>query len=154
MKVFISVLLVLGLASCYDYPDDDFNVYVENHIDSDIMVCSGYFSPDTTFERYLFKETIEPNKKVIVLPYNTVYTLRPETRKDTLSVFILSSDTVLHYNWHIISSNYNILIRYDLSGLDIQKLNSVIPYPPTPSMQNMKMYPSYEEIINSDIFEL
>jgi hypothetical protein len=49
--------------------------------------------------------------------------------KDTISMFILSKDTLDKYDWAKIRSDYNILKRYDLSLADLQRMNWTITYP-------------------------
>ncbi len=66
---------------------------------------------------------------------------------DTLSVFIISADTLLKYGYDDVRENYRILVRYDLDWEEVKKLNYIFPYPPTPEMKGMKMYPSYQEVI-------
>lgn len=65
---------------------------------------------------------------------------------DTFSVFVLDKQVLDTVSWKQICSDYMVLCRYDLSGLDLKQLNSTIPYPPSPTMKDMKMYPPYEEI--------
>lgn len=48
---------------------------------------------------------------------------------DTLSIFILSSDTVNANSWDIIRSEYKILKRYDLSFQELENKNFTITYP-------------------------
>lgn len=47
---------------------------------------------------------------------------------DTLSIFILSNDTVNSYDWNVVSSQYKILKRYDLSLGDLQGSNWTVTY--------------------------
>lgn len=49
--------------------------------------------------------------------------------KDTLSIFILSSDTISTYKWPFIRSQYKILKRYDLSLQDLENNNFTVTYP-------------------------
>lgn len=64
-----------------------------------------------------------------------------------LSVFILHADTIRKYSWEEIRDSYNILVRYDLSEEDVRSFeNYTIPFPPTETMRNMKMWPPYEEV--------
>lgn len=66
---------------------------------------------------------------------------------DTLSVFVFHADTVHKYSWDEIRDDYNILVRYDLSKEDVKSFeNYTIPFPPTESMRNMKMWPPYEVV--------
>lgn len=63
--------------------------------------------------------------------------------KDTLSIFIFHSDTLNKYSWEEVRDDYKILKRYDLSIQDLEKLDFNVPYPPSPEMSEMKMYPKY-----------
>ena len=49
--------------------------------------------------------------------------------KDTLSVFIFHTDTLLKYNWNEVREDYKILKRYDLVLDDLEKINFTIEYP-------------------------
>ena len=150
MKLILCFFIIILIIGCDDSKSDDYNVYVKNASGQDIYACCGYFYPDTTFQRYIYKPEIKNNSKNIALPYNRVFVLRPEIREDTLSVFIISSDAMEKCSWNDIASDYNILCRYDLSSQDILQLDYTIPYPPSPAMKDMKMYPPYEEVIKQE----
>lgn len=60
---------------------------------------------------------------------------------DTLSIFIIHSDTLAKYSWFEIRRDYNILKRYDLSYQDLERLNWNVYYPSTAEMEGIKMYP-------------
>lgn len=75
-----------------------------------------------------------PNKKSEFLKY---------LPKDTLSIFIFHTDTLNKYSWEEVRNGYKILKRYDLSYKDLEKLQFKIPYPPSPGMAKMKIYPKY-----------
>ncbi len=49
--------------------------------------------------------------------------------KDTLSVFIFSTDTLNRYSWDEVRSGNKILKRYDLSLDDLIQMNWTITYP-------------------------
>ena len=66
---------------------------------------------------------------------------------DTLRLFIFQDDIVDNYGWEKVHDDYMILVRYDLSKEDIQRLNTDIHYPPTEEMRDVHMYPPYEEVI-------
>ena len=63
--------------------------------------------------------------------------------KDTLSIFIFSTDTLNKYSWEEVRRDYKLLKRYDLSIQDLELLDYKVYYPPTPAMSRMKMYPKY-----------
>ena len=67
--------------------------------------------------------------------------------KGYYSVFFLSFETYLEKGWEGIRDDYDILVRYDLTYDNLKALNDTIPFPPSEAMNNMKMWPSYEEVI-------
>jgi len=69
---------------------------------------------------------------------------------DPIHIFVIDNDTMRKNDLSLILERYNIICRYDLSGSDIVALNYTIPYPPSPAMKDMKMYPSHEEIIKQE----
>jgi len=67
---------------------------------------------------------------------------------DTVSFFIIHTDTLVTNDCESIKQQYKILQRYDFSSEDLKKLTNkygtaTIPYPPIEEMKNMKMYPPY-----------
>ena len=74
--------------------------------------------------------------------------LRSCLPKDTLSVFIISCDTLNKYGYDVVAKENKILVRYDLSIPDLERMGYNIPYPPAPWMKEMKMYPSYDKVVN------
>ena len=94
------------------------------------------------YNRYMTSpRTINPIERIDVLDRHQL---------DTLSVFMIHRDTLLKYGYDDVRENYRILVRYDLDWEEVKKLNYIFPYPPTPDMKNMKMYPSYQEVINQE----
>jgi hypothetical protein len=76
------------------------------------------------------------------------YYLQERLPKDTLSVFIISCDTLNKYGYDVVAKENRILVRYDLSIPDLERMNYNIPYPPALWMKETKMFPSYDEVIN------
>lgn len=64
-----------------------------------------------------------------------------ELEADTLSVFIFDAQVYEDSIWSVISNQYMILKRYDLSIEDLERLNFVVPYPPNAKMEGMQIYP-------------
>ncbi|MFD2034507.1 hypothetical protein ACFSKL_06890 [Belliella marina] len=61
---------------------------------------------------------------------------------DTLSIFIFHPDTLALYDWETIRTDYKILIRYDLSYKDLERLDWKVFYPPNDEMDGIKMFPN------------
>ena len=57
-----------------------------------------------------------------------------------LSYFFISADTLEKYGYDYVASHNLILARYDLTESDMRFLDMVIPYPPTESMKEMKIW--------------
>ena len=57
---------------------------------------------------------------------------------DTLSIFIISQDSITKYGYDHVAKNNMVLMRYDLSKDDIRLLDFLLHYPPSPEMERMK----------------
>lgn len=90
----------------------------------------GVFYPDSLPESneyiiYDIREVVSPGFESH-LDWKKFFNSLP---KDTLSVFIFHTDTLLKYNWDEVRNGYKILSRYDLSLDDLKKINFTIKYP-------------------------
>ena len=152
---FLVILLILE-SGCskeeYHYPVH--NIYVSNHLENTNIVavmpyCS--FPDDVIYDSLILSlESLKP--VYFINPHQTSLILSCEYQIywhcDTLLITFVNRDTVHNYMWEIITRDTLWLSKYELSLSDISLLNDTIPYPPTPVMQKMKMYPPYEEINN------
>jgi len=69
------------------------------------------------------------------------------SNNDSVTIFLISVDTLAHYSWGEIRENYKIMRRFDInmSPKELSRLNAFcLCYPLTPNMKNIKMYPPYE----------
>ncbi len=98
--------------------------------------------PDTT--AYLFRG-IKSADSTSIFIRRTWEDFFKDFPSDTLSIYIFHTDTLNKYSWKEICEDYLVLKRYDLSLYDLKKLNFKVPYPPSPIMRDMKMYPPYED---------
>lgn len=111
--------------------DSNFSIYNSISIDTTI----SYINPSVS------NSSIQPNATEIhTINGRTWETLIEDTPKDTISLFIFSSDTINKYPWDSVRSNYMILQRYDLSLKDLQNRNWTIEYPYDSSKGNMKVW--------------
>lgn len=69
---------------------------------------------------------------------------------NVVQIYVMDKDTLERYGLKKIIRDYQIMLRYSLSGHDILNLNYTIPYPPSAAMKDMKMYPPYEEVIKQE----
>ena len=158
MKILILFVLTAALlVSCKKCYFDSDNAVIKNESDKNIVILKLYYdyqkNPNDTiiyddFSVYeLSMRSIKPKETLSIIYWNK----REKdviSAADTFSVHILDEEVVYEYSWKEVCNKYKVLCRYDLSGQDIINLNFTIPYPPSPEMKNMKMYPPYEEIIN------
>ena len=145
------VLLFLGCELAMDtiYPLYIYNKTNNQYIAYYITAGGKYgsFYPDTLLPNsniyiYIYRR-IDPQKYFSTDSRRKWRDIFKELPKDTLSIFIFSSDTLNKYSWEEVRRDYKILKRYDLSHEDCVRLNFIVPYPPTPTMSRMKMYPKY-----------
>lgn len=113
---------------CVEYRESQYDDFISSYIpivppNSKGWIWDAIGSPDIYFHR--------------ILPF------------DTLSVFVISNDSIKKYGYDNIAKSNNILVRYDLSIPDMKSLGYIFPYPPSPQMKDMKMYPPFEEIISA-----
>jgi hypothetical protein len=141
LQEIITVYLALGLEE-YGYP----SLYPDTALPANHV---GYEKKTSTFnwpEQNLLNTTIPPNEYIKIECLDNLQGQFP----DTLSVFIISADTLLKYGYNDVRENYRVIVRYDLAWEDVKKLNYIFPYPPTPDMKAMKMYPAYQEITSRE----
>jgi hypothetical protein len=69
---------------------------------------------------------------------------------DTICFFVIDNDTITKYGWEDVRTNYRILVRYDISLNDMERLRSTVVYPPDSTMKDIKMWPPYEEVLRKE----
>ena len=151
-KMILLNTFFLALLGCEDFAMDyDYNrIEIRNNSHSliGIYIADGIDNilyPDTLlpisnkYVNYDISKILSPR---ITLPKNQK-SFFDSLPKDTLSIFIFSTNTLNKYSWEEVRRDYKILKRYDLSYEDCKLLKFRVPYPPTPAMSRMKMYPKY-----------
>lgn len=106
-------------------------LWVKNQTNRQVNYLVSYQYPDTTIpDNYnglgtvpALSYTPEDIKKD---SWTEVFDQFPS---DTMTVFIISTDTLIRYGWQQVRSGYKILKRYDLSKDDLARLNYEIVYP-------------------------
>ena len=148
MRTVYIIFIFLLLFSCeWPYMDRIDPLYIKNQSNCAISIYPArrgfdFVYPDTSI-------TLLKNHRELKFNQSTNFASadwKEEIEflpKDTLSIFIFSTDTLNKYSWEEVWRDYKILKRYDLSYEDCVRLNFIVPYPPTPTMSRMKMYPKY-----------
>jgi len=117
-------------SSCEKLVDHIYIIKIQNNSQDTIQFYESYNYPDTLLD------VTKPRLKMV---YPSKYSSLESKKnwdevlvppKDTISIFILSKDTVVKYSWDRIRSDYNVLMRYDLDLEDLKKQSWTISYPP------------------------
>jgi hypothetical protein len=129
MNILVVLSIIFCSASCEKLVDHAYIIKIQNNSNDTVQFYESYNYPDTLIDvtkprlkmvypsKYSSLESKKDWDEVLVSP------------KDTISIFILSKDTVDKYSWDKIRSDYNVLKRYDLSLDDLEKRSWTITYP-------------------------
>ncbi len=127
MSILYLTLLVLCNVGCDKLADHVYSIKVQNNTTDTIQFYASYTYPDTA---------ITNEKPRLKMAYPSKYSYWDSKEKwedilpsDTISMYILSKDTVDKYTWDLIRSGNRILKRYDLSIKDLEKQDWTIFYP-------------------------
>lgn len=74
------------------------------------------------------------------IPWSNIISELPA---DTLSIYLFDDNIFSSDDWADIRENYKILMRYDLSIEDLERLNWKVTYPPSENMKDIKQFPPY-----------
>lgn len=143
---FVTVFLICFAGTCKRSPfvERVNSIKVENRWIDTTKFYVSYIYPDTSIQTDMPRlKFIYPNSYSYYdskKGFKEVFKTLPD---DTLSIFIISLDTIKKYSWPTIRNSYNILKRYDVSLSDLEKLNWTITYPPREAMKDLKQFPPY-----------
>jgi hypothetical protein len=142
INILSIILLVLCNVGCVPLVDHVYSIKIQNNTTDTIQFYDSYVFPDTT---------IINEKPRLIMAYPSKFSYLDSKEKwedilpsDTISIYILSKDTLNTYSWETIRNEYKILKRYDLSLQDLEMLHYEVPYPPLQNMENIKQFPKYE----------
>ena len=124
MKVTIvfMLLILLSSSSCEKMVDHVYSIKIVNNSPDTILFYDSYDYPDTL---------IVSEKPSLTLVYPSKYSFLDSKKEwdevlvpsqDTISIYVLSKDTVENVSWDDIKGEYNILKRYDLSYEDLEEI--------------------------------
>jgi len=139
------LLLLLMLTACPH--DHGQSIRFVNNSDVDVYFYLGAI--DRKFGGTLYPDTAISEVKAGIPvqkgSFRIYHYYEEDIQVDTLCLFIFDADVYNTCSWDEIKNDYKILRRYDLSLQDIKRLNHAIYYPPTAAMQDIKMYPPYQQ---------
>jgi hypothetical protein len=148
LKAIIVIIIIMAF-SCEDKLFPRISIGIINNSVHDIQYLTTIYEPDGL----IYPDTILPLNirppfrlskagKSSYMDFNmTGKDLFSEVPSDTLSIFIFHPDTIALYDWETIRAEYNVLVRYDLSFEDLERLDWNVYYPPNEKMEGTKMYP-------------
>ena len=154
-RYLIFVLFMFGVCmSCKQIEDENHHNHISfyNGSMSDIYVDFDIKYPDTTVtemgilqEPDIYKiHAHSSNEEALSLATHDTFEAffnGPNGKKfipgDTLMVFVFDAEKLERRDLHIRNS---VLVRYDLSLKDLQRLNWTLSYPPTENMKQIKMW--------------
>ncbi len=103
---------------------------VHNKSDRPIHFLASELYPDTAIPDKINLTQVAPEGRsyfpFYVDEWSELFNRLP---RDTVSLFIFSSDTVITYSWQDIQAGYKVLKRYDLSQQDIEGMSYTVTYP-------------------------
>ena len=136
--IFFNLFVLIG---CHNKNNQILTI--KNNSDQNLLYVSSFLYPDTTLKccppergtdeyyRWLIKANSKLVNENCYKDFFITY--------DTMDIFLFNVDTLYTVPWDTINKNYMILIRYDLSLEDLERLNWTVTYPPTKDM-DVKMY--------------
>jgi hypothetical protein len=152
-KRLLLLWMFIALTSCDYY----FGITFHNDLSRDIYIQLGGWQ-HTISSSLLPLNPCTDDYKIRMHDYIGIfYQLAPSTTWkslysdlgiDTMHIFVYDANFVDSLAWT--DAREHFLVRYDLSAQDVEYLNNRISYPPTPDMRNMKMFPSYEEVLRNE----
>jgi hypothetical protein len=131
-KVLFALFILYFSASCEAPPGAEkvYRITVQNNSGEIVNVFLSKVYPDTSLP------AVKPLLRGILPGSNTFLDSEEKWEKvfdelpqDTLSLFVLSSDTVVAHSWDEIRDEYKILKRYDLSYSDLSNNDWTVSYP-------------------------
>ncbi len=149
LKAIIVIISIMAF-SCEDKLFPRISIGIINNSVHDIQYLTTIYEP----EGLIYPDTILPLNisppfrlskagKSSYMDFNmTGKDVFSEIPSDTLSIYIFPSDTLALSGCETIRAEYNVLVRYDLSFEDLERLNWQVYYPPNDSMEEIQMYPS------------
>jgi len=158
--VFIAQILILpACVGLFDPPEIPFILF-ENKSELEVIVGDnheGNFIADSTHHHYDVysalkwgSERVSPSHSCKLFlssndSWRTLFRYYASGIDNSVPFYVFDAQKVDAVGIDNIRENYDVLVRYDFSEDDMDRLNWSFCYPPDESMKDVHMYPSYEE---------
>ena len=148
MLFAVSIYMLLGFSACEDFPVPVERIHVVNNSDhnirSHIPLSNGPFYPDTSLSTVISgsMQNTPPGRKAYFDHHGrgSIAELLEASPLGLVSIFVFHPDTLADYSDEVITEDYKVLARYDLSLSDLETLDFFVPYPPSEAMSGMQVY--------------
>lgn len=155
-RKILMLLTTLMISSCdkYIFMDETNGVKVINRSTDDIYTLCSILNRPYSFKKSEVLDADSLSYETILIKGKGKKTARewagPSAEKvmkstDTISLFILSKEEYEGKSWSQLVDSGQFLQVYHLSGDDIRRLGSCVPFPPTKEMCDMVMEPACQE---------
>ena len=165
MKNVIKILLLFILCSahtCRPIPEENENchltIYFSNNSEKNLRVTEVFvhqiFFPDpfdtktlsstAELQKYKINSSEQNNRDAMysnLRCYEDIF--KRDTYSDEVYVYIFDAELIENTPWEVVTRDYLVLKRYDLTLSDLQRLDWRVTYPPTEAMKDIKQYPPY-----------
>ena len=149
---FIFALLAACIyIGCRPIEDENhhYTIPFYNNTEADLYIDTSDRYPDTTVTNLYGGPNIKIQAQSVNsdglrdywVTYETIFRDGRQYPNDTLIVFVFDAKRLEEDRHHAENA---LLVRYDLSLQDLQRLNWMLSYPPTERMKDIKMWPKYE----------
>ncbi|MDR1054609.1 MAG: hypothetical protein LBL90_02015 [Prevotellaceae bacterium] len=155
ITIIVMVLSFVTMASTCNHEDENNHHTIQfiNQSDKPIYVVGSGEYPDTLNVQGMDGGGLSQSQWSKIYPntqnktalqrrsaWEYIFKNKERIFSDTLMVYVFDAELLESRDTHI----YNTIIqRYDLSLQDLQYVNWMLIYPPSPNMSAIKMYPPY-----------
>ena len=160
LSTLFLLILTMGLLGCSSLPDAF--VYFHNHSSITVYVsrnCAYPLDSISIFnqdigrwnEIHSGKSNRYPAEPGLYLDgYGGSWNLLLSDTYGYVSFYVIDQSIKESLNTLSIDESYPVIVRYDLTASDLEKLDYKVDYPPTEQMMFVHMYPPYETFASND----
>ena len=149
MKQITSFAFILMLCIIYSCDYDNHMITIINKSSKPIIFYIPNYGEGLTsdFHPYNLPKTINPGNSICLNARTTPSKIYEELYP--INVYIFCPDIVDEYGWEKVMDEEMFVVHYVPSADDARRLDRCFSYPPNEDMQNVLMYPPYEEVIEN-----